>query len=128
MRRGLPEGSRARELAQDLHVALDDVRSLGELCLACRVERELHWIDDNVGTGQLAELGQLRRGANAACSVPATPEDYDLPRSVRSRIAFDRLVAPVPRRQLPRAGQAEHARDVEGDVTVADDHRAFGLR
>ncbi len=44
------------ELAQDLDVALHDVRGGFELGFACRVELELGGIHDHVGPGELTEL------------------------------------------------------------------------
>ena len=125
MRRGLPVGSRARELAEDLHVALDDVRSLGELCLARGVELELGRVDHDVCAGQVAHLVELGRRPRRLDRAPPA-ENHDLA-DPRADDGFDRLVGRVGRRQL-LLGEREHPRDVERDVAVADHDHALGRR
>ena len=113
----LARRSARRELAQDLDVALDDVRGGLELGRARRIELELGGVDDDVRSCELAQLAQLGGGPRRLHG-PSTPEHDDLADAGRDD-RVDRRVRRVGRRELLR-GQREHARDVERDVAVPD--------
>src|SRR5207248_9266329 len=86
---------------------------------------QLVLVDDHVGVGQLAELEQLRVG-EGRLRGPASADDHDLV-DAASLEHLERVVGRVGAGQLG-GGEHEHAGDVEGDVAVADDKRAFGAQ
>ena len=118
----MPVGLARGELAQDLEVALHEVRRPLELGVARRIELELGRVDDDVRARQLAHLAELG-GRPRRLHRPAAPEDDDLA-DPRADDRLDRRVRRVGRREL-LLRQSQHARDVERDVPVADHDRAL---
>src|SRR5262249_55945972 len=118
----LPRKLAPGELAQDLHVALDDVGAPLELRGARPFELELGAVDEDVRTGELAELLQFGRRPRRL-HRPTPPQDEDLP-DTGADDRLDRGIGRVGRGQL-LTRESEHARDVESDVAVPDHDRTL---
>ena len=91
----------------------------------CRIEDQLCGIDDDVGTGELAELLQLLcrpRGLRRA----AASHHHDVADRGRPD-RLDRRVRGVRRGELLR-GEREHPGDVESDVPVPDHDGALDVQ
>ena len=112
-------------VAQVLDVAADGRRGCLELGCAGLVQLELGRIDDHVGPGKLAELSHFHW---RPCRLyrPAPADDEDLADS-GARDRLDRRIGRVGRGELLR-GESQHARDVEGDVSVPDYDRPLARR
>ena len=92
------------------------------LGLAGRVELELRSVDDDVRACHLTELAHLDRCPRRLHrAAPAEHEDLANTCRVDGR---DGRIGRVRRRQL-LGRQREHSGDIEGDVAVADHHRAL---
>ncbi len=89
---------------------------------AGRVEFGVGRVDDDVDAPELTEGQQFRIGVGGlGGSAPSHDDDLA---DVRRAQGGDGVIGHVGLRQLVRVGD-QCPRDVEGDVAVADDHRAF---
>ena len=118
---GLPSGSRPAKSAEDLHVALHDVRGGLELGLAGRIEVELGRVDERRRRRRDRPSSPSSSSVHAACTGPRRPRTT-ISRMPDGDDRLDRRVGRVGGREL-LGGQREHARDVERDVPVPDHDR-----
>jgi hypothetical protein len=117
----VPAGGRSRRpLLQQLEVAAS--RGAGDELLAAQVvQLEVGRVDEDVGTGQLAELAQLTGGEPRLHRPPPGDQVHVADGAVGE--GRENPPGHVGRQQLVRRPR-EHPHDVAGDVARADhDHR-----